>query len=194
MQENDVINLVKRRKYLFTKSQPKIFESVARPDAIQSFNYLKSNLRPEAKVVVWGHSLGTGVTSKMGALLAKEKFKPDAYVLEAPFNSIHDAVMTSKLAHLFAYLGIDIPRVVKETGLEFESQRWVAQIPEPVMIFHSEDDYDVPYHLGQTLYSEVKSSKKNIEMKSFTEAGHNYMYTEDRLKTSFQDFINRHIN
>ena len=91
--------------------------------------------------MVWGHSLGTGIATKMGSELAKESSRPDAFVLEAAFSSIFDAVMTHRIARLFNYLGVDITRLVQETGLQLESQKWIGQIPEPVLMFHAEDDW-----------------------------------------------------
>ena len=35
-------------------------------DAIATYNFLKSYIHPTSKIIVWGHSLGTGVTTKLG--------------------------------------------------------------------------------------------------------------------------------
>ena len=35
-------------------------------DGVNAFRFLKQHIHPKSKVIVWGHSLGTGVTTKLG--------------------------------------------------------------------------------------------------------------------------------
>ena len=44
------------------------------------------------KVIVWGHSLGTAISSHLVADLCQEDQRPCALVLESPFNNIFDEV------------------------------------------------------------------------------------------------------
>ncbi len=86
-------------------------------DALAAFDFASSRLCPPppeeeeggsgraAKIVVHGHSLGTGVATRLGAALSSReeegrRRRPSAYVLEAPFNRMADEVRTFKVAQL----------------------------------------------------------------------------------------------
>ncbi len=82
-------------------------------DALAAFDFASSRICPSeeggsgraAKIVVHGHSLGTGVATRLGAALSSEeeegrRRRPSAYVLEAPFNRMADEVRTFKVAQL----------------------------------------------------------------------------------------------
>ncbi len=88
-------------------------------DALAAFDFASSRICPPlpppeeegggsgraAKIVVHGHSLGTGVATRLGAALSSReeegrRRRPSAYVLEAPFNRMADEVRTFKVAQL----------------------------------------------------------------------------------------------
>ena len=82
-------------------------------DALAAFDFASSRICPPpeeedgsgraAKIIVHGHSLGTGVATRLGAALSSEegrRRRPSAYVLEAPFNRMADEVRTFKVAQL----------------------------------------------------------------------------------------------
>jgi abhydrolase domain-containing protein 12 len=52
----------------------------------------------KSKIIVWGHSLGTGVSSHMVADLCDEQDKPAALILESPFTSIGEEVKRHMLS------------------------------------------------------------------------------------------------
>merc|ERR1711974_263766 len=100
--------------------------------------------------------------------------------LEAPFNRMLDQVMTDSRAQFLSHRGhVDFPILLKEIRMEFDSQTRIKDIQQPVLIFHSEDDSDVPYRLGWTLYERSKQTKNNIyehTFPSYLKLGHSKMY------------------
>jgi len=46
----------------------RISESSMARDGEMSFQFLKKYIHPSSKIIVWGHSLGTGVTTKLGTI------------------------------------------------------------------------------------------------------------------------------
>ena len=44
-------------------------------------------------MLVWGHSLGTAVSSHLVADLCQQEHRPCGLVLESPFNNIFDEVL-----------------------------------------------------------------------------------------------------
>ena len=45
-------------------------ETTMAVDAKISYYFLKKYIHPNSKVIVWGHSLGTGVTAKLGKYIS----------------------------------------------------------------------------------------------------------------------------
>jgi abhydrolase domain-containing protein 12 len=78
------------------------------------YEYVQS-LAGEAPVFVWGHSLGTGVSSAILAELSTAgKKMPKALVLESPFNNIRDEVRAKKFLlflHFYIFLYFFLSRL-----------------------------------------------------------------------------------
>lgn len=55
-------------------------------DAISVIQWVRN--KTNAKIFVWGHSLGTGISSHALDVLSKEKIQIDGLILESPFNNI----------------------------------------------------------------------------------------------------------
>jgi fermentation-respiration switch protein FrsA (DUF1100 family) len=81
------------------------------------------------RIVLWGHSLGTGVA----VWLASER-TIKALVLEAPYTSVADVAAMN-----FPFLPV----------------RWLL----PVLVFHGDRDDTIPISFGQRLFALVKSPK-----------------------------------
>ena len=56
------------------------------------YDFLKNNLHSSAKLYLWGHSLGTGVSSKVARILSEQNRPADGLILEAPFYNIYEIV------------------------------------------------------------------------------------------------------
>ena len=85
-------------------------ESTMSHDAMSAYTWLKERSHPDAKVVVWGHSLGSGVTAKLGSIFSGQISKPDAYILESPFSSLTDEIESFYMSRLLPF---DIPNQVR---------------------------------------------------------------------------------
>ncbi|XP_076751516.1 lysophosphatidylserine lipase ABHD12 isoform X2 [Xylocopa sonorina] len=108
-----------------------------------------------APVFVWGHSLGTGVSTHALALLAVENIQPAGLFLESPFNNIADELSEHPLSQIFKHLPWFhwlIVEPVYNNYLRFESDKHVEKIQCPIMILHAEDDGIVPVALGEKLF------------------------------------------
>jgi len=168
-------------------------------DSVTAFLWLKARVHPGAKIVVWGHSLGTGVACKMGSRLSKaQEDRPDAYVLESPFDSMLDEVRTFKAGRLLEYSGVDLEAVLADADLEFKSKENLMDVDEPVMIFNAEDDGVIPVELGHALYrkcrgeGEADKSRRKIWMHTFDGSlglGHDNIYMENSLQVKFIEFL-----
>ena len=64
-------------------------------DGKKVVEYVKEHAK-DTPIIVWGHSLGTAVSSKVVADLSDEGTPPKALILESPFNNIKDEVCGSR--------------------------------------------------------------------------------------------------
>ena len=87
-------------------------------------------------IIVWGHSLGSGVAARMAS-----EGRAAGLVLEAPYTSITDIG-----AALYPYIPVRLLSLDR-----FDTRSLVERITVPVLIFHSTDDPEVPFAMGQEL-------------------------------------------
>ncbi|XP_034231132.1 lysophosphatidylserine lipase ABHD12 isoform X2 [Thrips palmi] len=152
---------------------------------------------------VWGHSLGTGVSSHALAKLSTEGIESYGLVLEAPFNNMRDELRAHPFAQVFAFLPwFDNCFVwpMYNNGLKFDSDVHVSKIRAPVAILHAEDDRIVPFHLGQKLYHFML---ENRSVQSLGEQfwrfeskfgyGHKYIYKDHSVPYIIKEFVETSI-
>jgi len=156
-------------------------------DGVMSFRFLKKYIHPSTKVIVWGHSLGTGVTTKLANELRGVNYRPDAYVLEAPFNSMISEVGTFLIAKGAKFL-IDVDKLLEESDMTFNSESFIQDIKEPVFIMHAEDDNIIPFELGKELFQVALKHSCNAKffpLGKNLHLGHDNIYKAD----SFNDIV-----
>ncbi len=106
-------------------------------DAEAAIEYVRAQA-PDSKLILHGHSLGTGV-----AVAMSERYPSLGLVLEAPFSSLPD-VVAATMPFLPGQLMHDT----------FLSQRRIASAQaDRIVIVHGERDTVVPAFLGRRLYS-----------------------------------------
>ncbi|KAF0297448.1 Monoacylglycerol lipase ABHD12 [Amphibalanus amphitrite] len=153
-------------------------------------------------IIVWGHSLGTGVTSHMVADLCVEGDRPTALVLESPFNNIQEEVRLHKLASLYRKMpGFHwlFLKPLRDNDMMFESDRHIANVTVPVMIMHAEDDLIIPYSLAVKLHRAAlrHHPADRIEFHTFEAQyhyGHKYICRSPRLPGLVRDFVEKSIH
>jgi len=131
-------------------------------DARAVYDWLSS--RAAGKVVVWGHSLGTAISSHLVADLCQEDQRPCALVLESPFNNIFDEVRNHPMGWLWRKMPwydwfFTAPLATNDLG--FVSDQRVQVIDVPILILHAEDDLVVPFKLGKALYESALEGRAN---------------------------------
>jgi len=109
---------------------------------------------PEARLVLWGESLGTGVA----VALAAEK-KVARLVLEAPFLSA-----VSIAASVYPFLPVRF--LMKD---QFRSDLRIRDVTAPVLIVHGDRDTVIPIESGEQLYALIAGPKRFLRIPG---AGH----------------------
>jgi|SRR5215467_7032367 len=109
---------------------------------------------PEARLVLWGESLGTGVA----VALAAEK-KVARLVLEAPFLS---GVSIAASAYPF----VPVRWLMKD---QFRSDLRIRNVTAPVLIVHGDRDTVIPIESGEQLFDLIAAPKRFLRVPG---AGH----------------------
>jgi uncharacterized protein len=109
---------------------------------------------PDARLVVFGESLGTGV-----AVALASRHPVASVILESPYTSIADVAAA-------IYWFLPVRRLLKD---RFYSDRLIAKIAAPVLIMHGERDAVVPFAFGERLFALAAEPKRFAR---FPNAGH----------------------
>ena len=102
-----------------------------------------------AEVVLFGHSLGSGVATELAGRMAARGAGPRALVLQSPFTS----------ARAMARLVVIRPawwawRAISR--VHFDSERLVRTLDTPVWVAHGERDMIVPVRMGRALFDAAR--------------------------------------
>ncbi|KAI0927529.1 hypothetical protein AcV5_008043 [Taiwanofungus camphoratus] len=125
-------------------------------DAYAAWNWLLDQGAKAEDVLIAGHSLGTGVSSKLAVRLAKEGVKPRGVVLMSPFSSFASLVETYDIfgfpvlqpLQSFA-LG---RKLVKRLTIDaYDTLSIIQEFNVPTLIAHATDDMDIPHTHSRTL-------------------------------------------
>jgi uncharacterized protein len=109
---------------------------------------------PVDRIVVWGHSLGTGVAVGLAA-----DRRIEALILEAPYTSLVDVASMR-----FPYVPIRL--LLKD---QFRSDSRIGQVTAPVLVLHGALDEMIPIQYAERLYELVRSPKRFVR---FANGGH----------------------
>ncbi|CAK9302576.1 unnamed protein product [Gordionus sp. m RMFG-2023] len=155
-------------------------------------------------IILWGHSLGSGVTTKLARFLNdNEAYKPAAVILEAPFTNIEEAASRHPFSRIYRYFpwftGCFL-EPLRRNKIYFKSDINVKYIDSPLLIMHAKDDNVVPYELGYKLHQIAKESKKDsnipVIFSSFEaklKLGHKHIHSAPDLPDIIRKFMDTHV-
>jgi hypothetical protein len=133
-------------------------------DAEGAYRYLVDSLRvPPARIVIFGHSLGTGVATELAT-----RVPAAALVLEAAYTSVPDIGQE-------AYPWLPVRLLA---GERFETIERIGKVTVPVLMIHSPEDDVVPYSHGQRVFEAAGEPKRFVTVRG----GHAGAFREDREK------------
>ena len=120
---------------------------------------------PSSPIVLWGHSLGSGVAVALASRHSVAKI-----ILEAPFSSTVDVA-----AGMFPFA--PVRRLMRD---QFRSDQRIDAVRAPLLIMHGAQDWVVPIRLGERLYELAHEPKRFVR---FPNGGHDDL---DRYGASAQ--------
>jgi len=141
-------------------------------DAAAAYAFAAEHQITADRIVLWGHSLGTGVA----VWLAAER-KIRALVLEAPYTSDADVAAVN-------YPLLPVRWLLKD---QFHSDWLIDKVTAPVLVFHGDKDDTIPISFGQRLYGLIKAPKCFVR---FPLGGHGDL-DDGKILVSIRNFITR---
>lgn len=120
-------------------------------DARAALAYIVNEQKiPAHRIILYGESLGTGVAVQLAT-----EVKVGLVVLESPYTST-----VNRATEIYPWLPVSWLMWDR-----FESIDKIAQIQDPLLIFHNTGDAVIPIHHGRTLYAAAKAPKRAIWFK-----------------------------
>lgn len=163
------------------------------------FNWIKQRVNKDTPIILWGHSLGTGVATKLAKNLCDEGSPPTALVLEAPFTNIVNATYHHPFLIPFKFfktLKVKLTNFVQRSGVEFASDESISSVTSPILILHAEDDLLIPIELGKKLYDigvETRPKEsgpiKFVAFKAVHGYGHKHIHKAPELAEIVSSFM-----
>ncbi|XP_028967049.1 monoacylglycerol lipase ABHD12 [Galendromus occidentalis] len=175
-------------------------------DSTVMFDYVRKLIKKnDSRILVWGHSLGTGVAVQLIEAFTELHRSPMGVVLEAPFNSLSEAA--SKWPISMPYRALPFMQKVVESVTNklrdddetfYETEQLAPSVNVPLLMIHSTDDALVPYELGQKLLRTLRVLAKGpihfYQADDSYSLGHRYIFRDPKVKEVVADFIRRYGN
>ncbi|XP_054711089.1 lysophosphatidylserine lipase ABHD12-like [Uloborus diversus] len=168
-------------------------------DAVSIYKWLNRQV-PASRIILWGHSLGSGVAVRLAASLASSnESNPFAVVLEAPFTSIAEATRTFPLSFfhrrlpLFKNFCSDRTR---HPDTHFDSESLIGSVTAPLLVLHAADDSMVWSEQGKRLWKRALQSRhpylhepRFVELSSNYGCGHRNIHKAPNLPEKVDSFL-----
>ena len=148
----------------FSGNKGKPTEQGLYEDANSAIRWLKTKGFDEKDIVIYGESLGTGVTIEIAQ---NKNFA--GVILESPFTSMIDAGKNK-------YPFFPIKLLLKD---KYESSKKIKKINCPILIMHGKNDTIVPFYMGKKIY-ELANEPKYYYFSDYDD--HMMEYSEKLLK------------
>ncbi|XP_071337460.1 lysophosphatidylserine lipase ABHD12 [Trachinotus anak] len=165
-------------------------------DALYLYNWVKAR-SGNSLVVIWGHSLGTGVATNAAVKLIEQDVVFDGVILEGAFHTAE----RQPIGHPFAWYywtfpgtGYLFPEPWAENKVAFPSEKNLREMRSPILFLHSEDDHLVPIQIAQKLYETAVNTQNAERVKLVTFDGslgylHNGLYRDPHLPDIIKKFV-----
>lgn len=157
----------------YGRSQGSPSEEGTRRDARAAWRQLVEDrgLAP-GEIVVFGRSLGAAVAAE----LARGR-EPAAVILESAFTSVPDIAQEAYWFLPARWL----------SRFEYATAEYVAEIPAPVLVIHSEDDEIIPFHHGRAVFEAAREPKRLLVLRGDHNTG--FLISESDYRRGIDEFL-----
>merc|ERR1719342_1057102 len=99
-------------------------ESTVVEDAKAAIKLIRDNVGDDPKLIIYGHSMGTGIASHAAAESHKEGLgKVDGIILDSPFHSFKDGFKLDTTLGSFLNYVLDLEGFLKENDIQFDNPK-----------------------------------------------------------------------
>ncbi|XP_043993010.1 lysophosphatidylserine lipase ABHD12-like [Gambusia affinis] len=165
-------------------------------DAVHVYKWVKAR-SGDSLVVIWGHSLGTGVSSNTAVKLLEEGIVFDGVILEGAFNTDQQHLPYN----MFSWYYWKFPGIMRLFSLLWEGKMPVfptehnlKKLKSPIVFLHAEDDHLVPIEIARRTYEVAAKAQSKDRVKLVTFDGslgylHNGLYRDPKLPGILKEFV-----
>ncbi|MEJ2178944.1 MAG: alpha/beta hydrolase [Gammaproteobacteria bacterium] len=165
--------IIDYRGYGQSKGEPS--ENGLYEDARTAWNYLTETKGvSKDNIILFGRSLGGVVAAKLGS-----EVNTDSVILESTFSSARD--MASELFPLLSHIIL--------LRFKFDTQGYVKQIMDPVLVIHSPEDEIIPYSLGRKVFDAANQPKQLLEIQGDHNSG--FLQSQPQYRKKIDEFLSR---
>ncbi|KAF9968867.1 Protein abhd12b [Mortierella alpina] len=115
------------------------------------------------KVIIYGHSLGSGIATNLCLELEEQQLAPLALVLDAAFTSMPDMMTAYRkipIVRPFARFPFLLNHFKMRLMDRFETVRAVETIKSPLLLIHGQEDADVLISNSHTLFHTALTARR----------------------------------
>lgn len=150
-------------------------ETTVVEDAMAGIAMIRKSVGPDAKLILYGHSLGTGISAHAAALCMRDPDmmgRVDGIILDSPFHSLGALLHSGKIASVIDYI-FDLEDLFRVgADIWFDTPGWLSSLAIPVRVFHAVVDPVTPLAGAKQIVEDVKKSgKENIDIHIWEEEG-----------------------
>ncbi|XP_073691178.1 lysophosphatidylserine lipase ABHD12-like [Garra rufa] len=169
-------------------------------DAVYLYHWVKAR-SGNSLVCVWGHSIGSGVTTNTAVKLLEQGKQFDGIILEGAFISGRGA-SSQAVEHPFTWFYWKFPYIqfyllnpLKNNKYTFPTDENLQKIQTPLMILHAKDDHIVPFASAQEIYriaKKAQNSDERVKLVPFDGSLgylHNGLYKDPGLPNIIREFV-----
>lgn len=150
-------------------------ESGLYDDAAAAYRYLRDSLlvAPE-RLVIYGHSLGSGVATEMAI-----RYPAAGLAIEGAFKSVPSVGQER-------YRFMPVERLAKN---RFDNEAKIGRVPMPVLVMHARADGTIPFTHGEELFRLAPDPKEFVSLGGDHDSA--WEYDHDRYMRAFTGFVRR---
>ncbi|XP_034537802.1 lysophosphatidylserine lipase ABHD12 isoform X2 [Notolabrus celidotus] len=165
-------------------------------DALYLYNWVKAR-SGKSRVVIWGHSLGTGVATNTAVKLVEKGEVFDGVILEGAFSSARQKITEHPFSWYYWKLpgvGLFLPEPWADNKVVFPTDENLKKMKSPILFLHSEDDHLVPIQIAQQMHEAAANAQNAERVKLVQFDGslgylHNGLYRDPQLPDILKKFV-----
>ncbi|KAF9414670.1 Monoacylglycerol lipase abhd12 [Podila epigama] len=131
-------------------------------DALAAWSWITKRVEAD-KVLIYGHSLGSGIATNLCLQLEEEQIQPLALVLDAAFTSMPDMMTGYRRVPIvwpFAHFPVLLNHFKVRLLDRFETVRAVETMRSPLLLIHGQEDADVLITNSHTLFHTALTARR----------------------------------